>query len=219
MKLVPRAWREGAVLVWRNLMTLMWLNLIWLALSLTVVLAGPATLAVYAFIATTMRADRDADLRLLAPLVRRAIVPGVLWFLTSAVVVAAVTLNVTNLPRVMGGVSGWTLTLVSLYAAWLYAALQPYLFEALTVRGESFTRAWGSALRGVASAPLLAHASVLLPVTLFVIASVFRGLGVIVLVAVVLAFAAAQVEPLTVRPEPTDDPPPEPEAHPARTQR
>ncbi|MFC4454201.1 DUF624 domain-containing protein [Deinococcus sonorensis] len=203
---LPRAYREGGLLTWHHLLTLVWLNLIWLVLAWTVVLAGPATLAVYALIATTMRQDRDPDLRRFLPLLRQNVVPGVLWLLTTALVAFVLYSNVVYWQRVLGPFGKTVLTLVAAYLAWLYVALQPYLLEALSVERLPYLRAWRAALLNLGRHPVSAHLYVLVPVVLVLLSLLTRTFVMIVLVSVALTFAAVQVRPFEPLPEPLDDP-------------
>ena len=204
MKLLPRAYREGGLLTWRHLLTLVWLNLIWLVLSWTVVLAGPATLASYALIATTMREDLDPDLRQFPGLLRRNLAPGVLWLLTVALFAFLMYSNLVFWQRVSGRFGDAVVSLLALYLSWLFVAVQPYLLEALAVQRHRYGRAWQVALLGLARAPVSAHLYVLVPLFVVLLGFFFRTFALVILVSIALTFAAVQVKPITERPEPSE---------------
>lgn len=208
--MLPRAYREGGLLVWRHLLTLVWLNLIWLVLSWTLILAGPVTLAVYALIATSMRQDRDPELRALPVLLRRNLLPGVLWLLTVVLFVFLLYTNVTFWPGVLGPFGGVLVVLLSAYLIWLFVALQPYLLEALSVTRLPFLAAWRAAFLGLARDPVAAHLYVLIPIAVIILSVLFRTFAMSILVSVALTFAAVQVKPFEEQTEPPDEWPDEP---------
>lgn len=205
---MPRAYREGGLLTWRYLPTLVWLNVIWLALSWTLVLAGPATLAGYALIATTMREDREPDLRLFPALLRHNLWPGLLWLLTVAAFAFLMYSNLVFWRRLLGNFGDAVVSLLALYVSWLFAALQPYLLEALSVQRLSYGRAWQAALLGVIRTPVSAHLYVLIPLLIVLLAFFFRTFALVILVSLALTFAAVQVKPMTEQPEPPEPDPP-----------
>ncbi|UQN08930.1 DUF624 domain-containing protein [Deinococcus sp. QL22] len=209
MSLLPRAYREGGLLTWRYLLPLVWLNLIWLALSWTLVLAGPATLASYALIATTMREDREPDLRLFPSLLRHNLLPGLLWCLTVAVFAFLMYSNLVFWRRLLGNFGDALVSLLALYLSWLFVALQPYLLEALSVQRLSYRRAWQAALLGLVRTPVSAHLYVLIPLLVVLLAFFFRTFGLVILVSIALTFAAVQVRPITEQPEPAEPEPAE----------
>lgn len=204
---LPRAYREGGLLVWRHLIPLVWLNLIWIALSWTVILAGPATLASYALIAR-MREDQDPDLRQFPALLRINLLPGTLWLLTALLFAFLMYSNLVYWLRVLEPFGDSVVSLLAVYLAWLFIALQPYLLEALSVDRLPYGKAWRSALMGLAREPVSAHLYVVIPVLLGVISFFTRTLALVVLVSLALAFAATQVRPLVEHsppPEPADE--------------
>ena len=202
---LPRAYRDGGLLVLRHLTTLVWLNVIWIVLAWTVILTGPVTLAAYALIAR-MREDRDPDLRQFPALLRQFLLPGTLWLLTALLFGFLMYSNLVYWLRVLEPFGDSVVSLLGVYLAWLFIALQPYLLEALCVERLPYRVAWRSALVGLARAPVSAHLYVVIPVLLGVIAFFTRTLGLVVLVSLSLAFAATQVRPLVEH-----APPPEPE--------
>lgn len=213
MSLLPRSFREGGLLVWRNLLPLLWLNLIWVALAWTLVLLGPATLASYALIATTMREDREADPRQFLLLLRRNLLPGTLWALTALVFAFLIYSNFTFWRRALGPFGDTVVLLLVTYLSWLFVALQPYLLEALGVERLPYFRAWRAAFLGLARHPVSGHLYVLIPLAVLVLSLFFRTFVFVILVSVTLAFAATQVRPLVEQVPPPDDlhePPAEP---------
>ncbi|MFC4427284.1 DUF624 domain-containing protein [Deinococcus navajonensis] len=212
MSRLPRAYRDGALLTWRHLPTLAWLNLIWIALSWTVLLAGPATLAAYALIAA-LREDIEPDLRRYPALLRQNLLPGVLWLLSSATFAFVVYSNLVYWRRLLGPFGDSVVSLLAVYLTWLYVALQPYLLEGLSVERRPFLQAWTPAFLALARSPLSAHLYVVVPAFLLVVSFFTRTFALVVLVSVALAFAATQVRPLVERaepPEPSADLPEDP---------
>ena len=210
VRFLPRAYRDGGLLTWRHLSTLVALNLIWIVLAWTVILAGPATLAAYAMIAT-MREDRPADLRRYPALLVQNLLPGVLWLLSGAVFAFLVYSNLLYWRRVLEPFGDAVVSLLAVYLTWLFVALQPYLLEALSVERRPFLRAWRPAFLGLARSPVSAHLYVLIPVVLSVIGYLTRTFGLVVLVSLGLVFAATQVRPLVEHDEPPEPAPDQPE--------
>lgn len=214
MKFLPRSFREGGLLVWHNLLPLLWLNLIWVALAWTLVLAGPATLASYALIATTLREDREPDLRQFLPLLVKNLLPGILWFLTLVVFAFLAYSNYTFWRRVLGPFGDTVVFLLVTYVSWLFVALQPYLLEALSVDRLPYIRAWRAAFLGLVQHPLSAHLYVLIPLAVLILSLLFQTFVFVILVSAALAFAAVQVRPFSPQVPPQDDLP-EPSAEPS----
>ncbi|UBV44262.1 hypothetical protein LAJ19_13880 (plasmid) [Deinococcus taeanensis] len=201
---VPRALRGGARLVWRHLTTLVWLNLLWVLLAWTAVLTGPATLTTYELIAA-LREDRPAALRRYPALLRRNLLPGTLWLLSTALFAFVLYSNLVFWRRRLGPFGDAAVSLLGVYLAWLFAALQPYVLEGLSVERLPLGRAWRAALRAVVRSPLSAHLFVVVPAAGGLLALLTNTFTLLVLVSLVLAFAATQVRPLVDR-----DGPPEP---------
>lgn len=205
---VPRGlvgvFKDGVLMTWRNLLTLVGLNLAWVALAWTLVLAGPATLGVYHLIATRLREDLEIDVRALPRLVLRFLGPGLLWALATVAFVGLFYANVTVWPRFLPPFGTTLVLMVWLYLLWLFVALQPFLLEALAVKGLRFLPAWRDAFLGLARVPFEGHVSVLFGVILLVAGLYFRTLAPVVLIALGLTFAAALVAPFREQPEPQD---------------
>lgn len=207
---LPRVLREGGQLAWPNLLTLLWLNLLWVLCAVTVLLAGPATLTVYGYLAA-LRDDRNPRPAELPARLRQNLLPGLLWFLTLALFAFLAYANLTFWPQFLGhrgaaqlGVD--VVWLFWLYLIWLMVALQPYLLEALAVLRLPFLRAWRWAGLEVARRPLAAHGWVLIPLAVYLIGRSFRTPGLLLLVSLVLLLAAVQVRPVTVTEPPQDEP-------------
>ncbi|PYE54599.1 hypothetical protein [Deinococcus yavapaiensis] len=196
--------KDGALMTWRNLLTLVWLNLAWVAMAWTLILLGPATLAVYHLVATRLREDLEIDFRLLPRLVLRFLGSGLLWALSAVMFAVLFYANTTVWPRFLPPFGTTVVLMVWLYLLWLFVALQPFLLEALAVREARFLPAWRDAFLGLARQPFEGHVSVLFGVILLVAGLYFRTLAPVVLIALGLTFAAALVAPLRERPEPQD---------------
>ncbi|WP_181392005.1 hypothetical protein [Deinococcus irradiatisoli] len=201
---LPRPLRQGGVLIWQHLPTLIGLNVLWSVLALTLVLLGPVTLGVYVFIAQ-LRDDAGPQWRDVPGLLRRFLLPGLGWFVTLLVFTFLAFANLSYWPRVLGSFGSAVAVLAWSYLIWLFAALQPYLLEALTTERRPYLRAWGAAFTALARRPVSAHLYALLPASALLLGLFFRTLAPLVLVSLTLAFAAVQVRPLTIRPEPEEE--------------
>lgn len=200
---VPRVLREGSVLAWHHLLTLVWLNVLWVVCAATLVLAGPATLTAYGYLAA-LRDDEHPVPRQLVDRLRRNLLPGTLWVLTTVAFGFLAYANLQFWPQVLGQFGLFVVWIFWGYLIWLFAAAQPSLLEALSVQRLPLLRAWRTALLNVARRPVSAHGWVLIPLTLALIGLFFRTPGLVVLVSLLLTYAAVQVRPVTIQEPPLD---------------
>ncbi|WP_415786509.1 DUF624 domain-containing protein [Deinococcus saxicola] len=202
---LPRVLREGSVLAWHNLLTLVWLNVLWVVCAATLVLAGPATLTAYGYLAA-LRDDEHPVPRQLLERLRRTLLPGTLCALTTVAFGFLAYANLQFWPQVLGQFGLFVVGIFWGYLIWLFAAAQPYLLEALSVQRLPYVQAWQAALLDVARRPLSAHGWVLIPLALALLGLTFRTPGLVVLVSLLLTYAAVQVRPVTIAVPPLDPP-------------
>ncbi|THF85469.1 hypothetical protein E7T09_16025 [Deinococcus sp. KSM4-11] len=206
---IPRVLREGGWLAWTNLPTLVGLNVLWIAGAVTVVLLGPMTVTVFGHLAA-LRDDRHPTWRTLGTRLRAVLWTGTLWSVSVGVFAYLAWANLTFWPRVLGHQGAaqlgvYAVWLLWAYLTWLFIALQPFLLDALAVRGLTFGRALRAAAVVVIRRPVAAHAFVVIPLALYLVGRSFRTPGVLVLISLLLTLAAVQVRPVTVRPPPDEE--------------
>lgn len=201
---IPRVLRQGSVLAWHHLLTLLWLNVLWVVCVFTVVLAGPATLTLYRYV-TAQRDDLEPRPRDLWRWLKQLIIPGLLWALVTGAFAFLVYANLSFWPNVAGPFGSALAWMLWGYLIWLFITLQPYLLERLAVERRPFLRAWPLALANVARQHVSAHLWVLIPLSAFLIGQFLHVGGYLILVSLVLLYAAVQVKPVAVRPPAPDD--------------
>jgi len=200
---LPRVLREGSVLAWQHLLILIVLNLLWIVCAATLVLAGPATLSVFGYLAA-LRDDQRPTWRDLPGRLRQNLLPGSLWTLTVCAFAFLVYANLTFWPAVTGELGRLTVWIFWGYLIWLFVAAQPFLLDALVTQRLPYRQAWRAAALEVLRRPVAAHLWVLIPALLALIGSFFRTPALVVLVSLLLAYAAVQVRPVTVPAPPQD---------------
>ena len=201
---VPRVLRQGSVLAWHHLLTLIVLNVLWVICAATLVLAGPATLSAFGYLAA-LRDDEAPALRQLTGRLRQNLLPGTWWALSTLTFGFLAYANLKFWPTVLGQLGQFAVSFFWGYLIWLFVAAQPYLLEALSVERLPYGRAWRAAVLAVLQRPVSAHGWVLIPLLLAFIGLFFRTPALVVLVSLLLTYAAVQVRPVTLPAAPLDE--------------
>lgn len=201
---VPRVLREGSALAWHNLLALVVLNVLWLACAVTLVLAGPATLTAFGY-AAALRDDKSPTLQQLPGLLRRNLLPGSLWTLSTLAFSFLAYANLKFWPSVLSQFGVFAVRFFWGYLIWLVVAAQPYLLEALSVQRLPFLQSWRAAALDVLRRPLAAHGWVLIPLLFVLIGLFFRTPALVILISLLLTYAAVQVRPVTLPAPPPDE--------------
>ena len=201
---VPRVLREGSVLAWHHLLSLVALNVLWVACAATLVLAGPATLTAFGY-AAALRDDQAPALRQLPGRLRRNLWPGTWWALSTLAFGFLAYANLKFWPAVLGQFALFAVYIFWGYLIWLFVAAQPYLLEALSVERLPYGRAWRAAALAVLRRPVPAHGWVLIALVLTLTGLFFRTPALVVLISLLLTYAAVQVRPVTVPVSPRDE--------------
>jgi len=186
------AWGKGFNLAWSNLVSLIGLNLLWLAVSWLVIPAGPATLAAYWWIATALREDKVGyGFRTLPGAFRRFFWKGLVWGLGWTVLLFLAYTNLTVWGEFLPPFATAVVEVVWIYGLLFAAAMQPHLLEFLTMEELP----WGEALKRsvwqVVANPIYSHMYLLIPAIAVAAGVKFQTPAAVVLVSLVLAFAAA----------------------------
>ncbi|GEM47245.1 DUF624 domain-containing protein [Deinococcus cellulosilyticus] len=200
-----RGIREGGVLAWQNLLQLVLLNLILLLLGWTVVLLGPALLAVYEYIARTFRDEEKHRLEELPAWVRSHLLNGVLYLLGWILLLGLLYTNLVFWAQVLPAFGQAILMVLVGYILVFALALQPYLLERLTVHRLPYLKALPAALQDLIREPIASHFHTLVPITLLLISLKWMTLPLIVFTSVGLMFAAARVKAAHQMPEPQEE--------------
>lgn len=200
-----RGIREGGVMVWQNLALLVVLNLILLVLGWTVVLLGPALLAVYEYIARNCRDGEKLPLNSLKSLVRQHLVGGILYLLGWVLLVGLLYSNVVFWAQILPAFGQAVVMVLGGYLLVLALAVQPHLLEQLTLGKKPYLQALLLAFRDLAREPLAGHVHTLVPLTLLLISLKWWTLPLIVFTSVGLAFATTRVKPVYQMPEPEEE--------------
>lgn len=200
-----RGIREGGVLTWQNLAQLMLLNVILVVLGWTVILLGPALLAVYEYIARAFRDDEKHRLEELPSWIRKHLLNGVLYTLGWAVLLGLMYTNLVFWAQVMPAFGQAVLMVLGGYILIFTLALQPYLLERLGVHHQPYLKALPGAFQDLAREPIASHFHTLVPITILLISARWMSLPLIALTSVGLMFAATRVKEAHQMPEPEEE--------------
>lgn len=169
MRAAVETWKLALRFVWKNLLQIIVLNLFWSAISWLVLPAGPATFALYWFLAELR--DNDDDLRTVMyfTALPRFIKDGLIWITGWILVLLLAYSNGYFWGAMLPPVAGWAVRFVWIYALAFLTAMQPYLLEALIVRGEGWKDALRRAAWQVGANPVYSHLHLLIPVVIAVV--------------------------------------------------
>lgn len=191
MRAAWSAWKRALSFIGENAVRLIVLNLLWAAVAWLILPLGPATLALYWFIAVRVRDERD-ELRYtdLLKAMGRFFVRGLVWFVGWAAVIFLAYAGGVVWGQFLPPLAATVIRFAWVYALIYLAAMQPYLLEALTVDEES----WGAALKRsawqVMANPVYSHAHLLVPAAAVFIAAKTNTVASLVLVSLTMLFFA-----------------------------
>lgn len=188
MRAALEAWKQAVRFAWKNLLPIIVLNLFWSALSWLVLPVGPATFTLYWFL-TELR-DNDADLRMVTyfKALPRFLRNGLIWEAGWALLLIFAYSNAYFWGALLSPVAGWTIRFIWIYAVAFALAIQPYLLEALIVKGEGWKDALKRSVWEVGANPVYSHLHLLIPVVIAVIAYKTVTIFPLLLVSLGVAF-------------------------------
>lgn len=184
-------WKRAFGLVWEQIIPLIGLNVMWLAGTLLVVTAGPATLAAYWWTARTLRDEQEP--RHAYTFLKgfgRYFWRGLGWSAALALFLFLAYANITVWPGLLPPAAAAVVIVLWYYLLIFAAAMQPYLLEFLTVGDLPLWQAVKRSAWQVAASPVYSHINVAIPVIVIAAGLRYRTLTPLVLVAVVVAFLA-----------------------------
>lgn len=190
-------WQKSFRLVREHPGQLVILNLLWMAVAWLLIPIGPATMAIYAFMARSMR-DEEPGLRYadLPRLFGRYFVRGVVWFLGWVVLLLCAWTGSVVWGKLLPPLAGSVVLMLWSYLVLYYVAMQPYLLEELTIEESPWLPALKKAAWQVLANPLYSHIHLVIPAAALLLAqqtSTLAGLILVSLVLLVQAVAAVEV--------------------------
>ncbi len=208
MRAAWKAWKQAGKMVWANVLRLIILNLIWFVIGFPIVTIGPATLAAYWWIATSVRDGQGNEpYTRFFQAMRRFAVKGLVWLAGWVVVIGLAAMGLKVWPQLLPPMGVAMVQIAWTYAILYLVAMQPYLLEYLTVEEKPWVPALKASAWQVLANPIYSHAHVAIAGVALGLAAQFSTVASIALVAVLLGFwtvAAAEVPWKHGRPRPIE---------------